>query len=202
MSSPSHLEIPYTVEARPDTGLSNGKLGMWLFIASEAMFFGSLISAWALLRFAAEEWPVASEILNVPSAALNSALLILSSVTMTASYFAVEKGRLGEFRRWLGVTTLLGTVFLVIKGLEYRDKLAHGLGPEDSTFLALYFALTGVHAVHLVAGLIANLYQLGPGSRLFASNPEQFTRRIEVTGLYWHFVDLVWIVLFPLLYLT
>lgn len=196
------MEIPYTVEERADTGLSNGKLGMWLFLASEAMFFGSLLSAYALLRFGADEWPRGSDMLTVPLAAANTALLIASSISMTAAFLAIESGRLGIFRRWLGLTTLLGVVFLGIKGLEYRDKLGHGLGPEDSTFLALYFGLTGVHALHLLAGVVVNLFQLGPGVALWRRRPEQFVRRIEVTGLYWHFVDLVWVVLFPLLYLT
>ena len=202
VSEGAELEIPYTVEERSDTGVTNGKLGMWLFIASETMFFGSLFSSYALLRFAAPEWPVASDLLDVPGAALNSAILILSSVTMTAAYLAIEKGRPGAFRGWLALTTLLGTLFLVIKGVEYQNKLGHGLGPEDSTFLALYFALTGLHALHLLVGLAVNLYQLGPGMRFWQQRPKQFVRRIEVTGLYWHFVDLVWIVLFPVLYLT
>ncbi len=200
--SAQHLEIPYTASARQDTGLANGKLGMWLFIASEAMFFGSLFSSYALLRFGSEQWPTASEILDVPSAAVNSAILIVSSMTMTASYLALEKGDLSRFRRLLSLTTLLGVVFLVIKGLEYRDKLDHGLTPDSSIFLAVYFALTGMHALHLVVGVVANLYHLGPGARLHATNPGQFLGRIEVTGLYWHFVDLVWILLFPVLYLT
>ncbi|MEM1245003.1 MAG: heme-copper oxidase subunit III [Acidobacteriota bacterium] len=196
------MDIPYTVEERSDTRLSNGKLGMWLFLASEAMFFGSLVSAYALLRFAADDWPLGSDVLTVPTAAMNTALLIASSVSMTAAFLAIEAGHLGAFRRWLGLTTLLGIIFLVVKGYEYREKLSHGLGPEDSTFLALYFALTGVHALHLVGGLVVNLFQLGPGVALWRRRPEQFVRRIEVTGLYWHFVDLVWLVLFPLLYLT
>ena len=102
----------------------------------------------------------------------------------------------------LSLTALLGMVFLVIKGFEYQTKFAHGLLPAKSTFLAIYFTLTGLHALHVIGGAIVIGFLWGPGSRLWQTDPERFTNRVEISGLFWHFVDLVWIFLFPVLYLT
>jgi heme/copper-type cytochrome/quinol oxidase subunit 3 len=101
----------------------------------------------------------------------------------------------------MAVTIALGAAFLVIKAIEYGDKFSHGLVPATSNFLGLYFTMTGLHAVHVVAGLIINAYLLGPGTRMWRSDAVRFTNRVEVAGIYWHFVDVVWIFLFPVLYL-
>ena len=101
----------------------------------------------------------------------------------------------------MGLTILLGLTFLVIKFFEYGAKFSHHLYPETSTFLAIYFTLTGLHGLHVLGGIIVNLYFWGPGAKMWESEPQRFTNRIEVAGLYWHFVDLVWIFLFPVLYL-
>ncbi|MEX2088818.1 MAG: cytochrome c oxidase subunit 3, partial [Bacteroidota bacterium] len=98
-------------------------------------------------------------------------------------------------------TVLLGFGFLIIKGFEYGAKFSHDILPGDSTFLAIYFTLTGLHGLHVIGGMIVNGYFWGPGSKMWEREPERFTNRIEVAGLYWHFVDLVWIFLFPVLYL-
>jgi cytochrome c oxidase subunit 3 len=195
------VEIPYTSDVRPDTGLINGKLGIWLFLASEVMFFGSLFSAYVLLRMGAESWPNQSQILSVPLAALNTLILIASSVTMVMSWASLKGGSLARYRLYMGLTILGGALFLVVKAFEYGDKLSHGLYPSTSIFLALYFTLTGIHAIHVIAGMIVNVYLWGPGARMWHHHREQFTNRIEVAGLYWHFVDVVWIFLFPVLYL-
>jgi heme/copper-type cytochrome/quinol oxidase subunit 3 len=193
--------IPYTTDVRPDTGLTNPKLGIWLFIASEVMLFGSLFSAYALLRSGALVWPDQSTIVSVPLATLNTVILISSSVTMVLAWTALTVKRVDRYRVFMGLTLLLGAAFLVVKGLEYSDKLAHGLVPATSNFLGLYFTLTGLHAVHVVGGMVVNAYLLGPGARMWKLEPERFTNRVEVAGIYWHFVDVVWIFLFPVLYL-
>jgi heme/copper-type cytochrome/quinol oxidase subunit 3 len=90
---------------------------------------------------------------------------------------------------------------LAVKAYEYNDKFSHGNYPHVSTFLAIYFTITGLHALHIIGGIIVNGYFLGPGSKMFKTEPDRFANRIEVAGLYWHFVDLVWIFLFPVLYL-
>lgn len=195
------MEIPYTTEVRPDTGLTNPKLGIWLFLASEVMLFGSLFSSYALLRMGAETWPNQSSIVSVPLATLNTVILIGSSVTMVLSWAALKARNLPRFRVFMALTLLAGAAFLVVKAVEYSDKFSHGLYPSTNNFLGLYFTLTGLHAIHVIGGMVVNAFLLGPGTRMWPRDPERFTNRVEVAGLYWHFVDLVWIFLFPVLYL-
>jgi heme/copper-type cytochrome/quinol oxidase subunit 3 len=220
------MEIPYTTDVRPDTGLTNPKLGIWLFLASEVMLFGSLFSSYALLRSGAPTWPDQSEVLSVPLAALNTVVLIASSVTMVMAWASLAphaarlrstdarataeqadasaqaaESALKRFRLYMGLTLLCGAIFLVVKAIEYGDKFSHSLYPATNNFLGLYFTLTGLHAIHVIAGMIVNGYLWGPGTRMWRSEPQRFTNRIEVAGIYWHFVDVVWIFLFPVLYL-
>jgi len=102
---------------------------------------------------------------------------------------------------YVPVVALGGAIFLVVKSIEYSDKFSHHLYPSTNNFLGLYFTLTGLHAIHVIVGMIVNAYLWGPGTRMWRSEPERFTNRIEVAGIYWHFVDVVWIFLFPVLYL-
>jgi len=209
------MEIPYTTETRPDTGLTNPKLGIWLFLASEVMLFGSLFSSYALLRSGAPSWPDQASIVSVPLATLNTVVLIASSVTMVMAWASlaphaasVRRGdtasasvALRRYRLYRVLTLLGGVIFLIVKSIEYSDKFSHHLYPSTNNFLGLYFTMTGLHAIHVIAGMIVNAYLIGPGTRMWRSDPERFTNRIEVAGIYWHFVDVVWIFLFPVLYL-
>ena len=195
------MEIPYVVDERPDTGLNNVKLGIWLFLASEVMLFGGLFSTYVLLRINAVDWPLGSDILSVPIGAFNTVVLILSSVTMVLCYAALKLDNLSGYKRYMGLTVGLALLFLVVKSYEYGDKFSHGDLPSSSTYLAIYFTMTGLHALHIVGGVIVNSYFLGPGTKLWHTHKTQFINRIEAAGLYWHFVDLVWIFLFPILYL-
>jgi len=195
------MDIPYTTEPRPDTGLYNAKLGIWLFLASEVMLFGALFSSYVLLRTGAPTWPHGSEFLNIPLATLNTVVLIASSVTMVLAWSALKLNDFGKYRRYMGLTFLAGVGFLIIKAIEYSTKFQHHLYPETNTFLAIYFTLTGLHGLHVIGGMVINGYFWGPGAKMWKTQPERFTNRIEVAGLYWHFVDLVWIFLFPTLYL-
>ncbi len=193
------MEIPYTVEPRPDSGLANGKLGIWLFLASEVMLFGALFSTYILLRVGAPEWPHGE--LNIKLGAINTVILICSSVTMVMAWASLKLNDFSKGRLYLLITIVLASVFLVNKYFEYADHFARGEGPWHSTFLAIYFTLTGLHGLHIIGGIVVMLYLLGPGAGLWRRNPAQYTNRIEYTGLYWHFVDLVLIFLFPVLYL-
>jgi cytochrome c oxidase subunit 3 len=193
------VDIPYTVEPRPDSGLANGKLGIWLFLASEVMLFGALFSTYILLRVGATEWPHGE--LSIRLGAINTVILICSSVTMVMSWASLKLNDFSKGRLYLLVTIVLAVVFLVNKYFEYADHFARGEGPWHSTFLAIYFTLTGLHGLHIVGGIVVMAYLLGPGAHLWKTKPEQYANRIEYTGLYWHFVDLVWIFLFPVLYL-
>jgi heme/copper-type cytochrome/quinol oxidase subunit 3 len=196
------MQIPYTVETRPDTGLYNAKLGIWLFLASEVMLFGALFSSYILLRTGAPVWPHGREMgLSVPLATLNTLILIGSSVTMVMSWASLKLKDFAKFRLYMGLTILCALGFMVIKAIEYHHKFEVGNFPSKNTFLAVYFTLTGLHGLHVLGGMIVNGYLWGPGAKMWKSDPERFTNRIEVAGLYWHFVDLVWIFLFPTLYL-
>lgn len=194
--------IPYTVEERPDTGLYNAKFGIWLFLASEVMLFGSLISSYIILRTGSVSWPVGSTLLNVPLATMNTMILISSSITIVCAWASLKENNLQKFRMFMLLTILAGAFFLGIKGYEYSIKFHHHLFPSTSTFLGIYFTMTGAHALHLIGGVIVNSYMLLTSGNKFKEDPKRFTNRIEVAGLYWHFVDLVWIFLFPLLYLS
>ena len=195
------LRVPYLVEPRQDTGLFNAKLGIWLFLCSEVMLFGALFSTYVLLRIGAVHWPHGSSILSVPIGTFNTIVLITSSVTMVFAWVSLKEENLKRFRLFLGLTILLALTFLVVKTFEYGAKFSHHLFPSTSTYMAIYFTMTGLHALHVIGGIIVNSYLWGPGIRLWENYPEQFTNRIEIAGLYWHFVDLVWIFLFPVLYL-
>jgi len=193
------MNIPHVIEARPDTGLTNGKLGVWLFLASEVMLFGALFSTYIILRTGSVEWPHGE--LNVWLGMANTFILIGSSVTMVMAWVSLKQKDFGRHRIYLILTFALAAIFLVNKYFEYADHFRRGEGPWHTTFLAIYYTLTGLHGIHILGGMVVMGYLIGPGARLWHKQPEQFTNRIEYTGLYWHFVDLVWIFLFPVLYL-
>lgn len=193
--------IPYIDEPHPVTGVTNAKLGIWLFLASEVMLFGALFSAYITLRVGADHWPHGYEELNVKLASLNTVALILSSVTIVMAWASLKMNQFGKYKMYMTATILLSFVFLVIKYMEYSHKFHHDHFPWTNNFFAVYFTMTGLHGLHVIGGIIVNLYFLLPGAKMWHTKPEQFTGRIECAGLYWHFVDLVWIFLFPSLYL-
>ncbi len=290
------MEIPYTVTARPDTGLWNAKVGIWLFLASEVMLFGGLFSAYIFLRLDAQPgyWP--HGLLNVPVGTFNTAILIVSSVTVVLAWAALKMRQFVRYKVYMALTILCGIVFLVVKlGYEWPQKydhfgayikpsalekyekylgnkhlLAEGLAPRleitghlhnrealhdpnikdyevaldpvytdptnpqmdrphflyvpptdkigviekadveratmfiptHNTYFASYFTITGLHGLHVLAGVLVFIYMWLPAStRLYRQNPEHLANRVEVAGLFWHFVDLVWIFVFPLFYL-
>jgi cytochrome c oxidase subunit III len=197
-----HIEIPYNVSPRPDTGLYNAKLGIWLFLASEVMLFGALFSSLILIRSGAAHWPHGyEEGLNIPLATLNTLVLISSSVTVVLAWANLRLGNLKKGRMYLGFTLLCALGFMVIKGIEYTDKFKLGHLPSTNNFYAIYFTMTGLHGLHVLGGMIVFGYLIGPGAKMWDTERARYTNRIEVAGLYWHFVDLVWIFLFPILYL-
>lgn len=196
------MKIPFNEDLRPDTGLYNAKLGIWLFLASEVMLFGGLFSAYIMLRLSDPNWAnYGQSALNVPLATLNTAVLITSSITMVMSWVSLKLKDIKKYSFYMGLTLLCSFGFLVIKYFEYTAKFEHGLYPSTNNFLAIYFTITGLHGLHIIGGIFVNGYLFGPGKSMWISEPERFTNRIEVAGLYWHFVDLVWIFVFPALYL-
>jgi len=195
------FEIPYTVHPRPDTGLYNGKLGVWLFLASEVMLFGALFSSYILIRTGAATWPRGWEFLNVPLATLNTFILIASSVTVVLAWANLRLGNLKWGRIFISLTLFFAIWFLFDKGIEYHHEFVEHRMPSTNNFMALYFTLTGLHALHVLGGIVVFGYLVGPGAKMWKKEQARYTNRIEIAGLYWHFVDLVWIFLFPSLYL-
>ena len=271
------MDIPYTIKARPDTGLFNAKLGIWLFLASEVMLFGGLFSSYILLRVGADPgtWP--QGLLNIPIGTFNTAVLITSSVTVVLGWTALQMNNFAAYRKYQFVTIVCAAAFLVIKCLiEYPEKFTHyevwladgktrmtghiegkpyfltdkklkarnmefikftpdarhyndppkphdataatahaeareiktadikrlsSFSPSHSTYFAIYFCLTALHGLHVLGGGIVIAYLWGPGAKLWKKDPQHYTNRVEVSGLFWHFVDLVWIFLFPVFYL-
>ena len=290
------MEIPYTVSTRPDTGLWNAKVGIWLFLASEVMLFGGLFSAYIFLRLDAEPgfWP--HGLLNVPVGTMNTAILIASSVTVVLAWAALKMRQFMRYKVYMGLTILCGLTFLFVKlyyewpqkfehfgayikkdalekyepylgnkhaaekGLPPRVEISghlHNLEalndpnikeyeialdpvnsdptnptmdrphffyvpptekmatiekadveyanmflPKHSAYFASYFTITGLHGLHVLGGVLVFIYLWLPiGANLYKRNPEHLANRVEVAGLFWHFVDLVWIFVFPLFYL-
>jgi len=194
---------PWVTRPHPTTGVTNGKLGIWLFLASEVMLFGGLFSADVLLRTGSPSWPHGADQLSVPLAFANTLILIASSLTVVRAWAALALERsYTKYRAWTIATVVLAIAFLAVKSFEWSAEIHHGRLPATNDFFGIYYTLTGLHALHVVGGLVVFLWHLGSGARLWRENPAQLVGRIEVTGLYWHFVDLVWIFLFPILYLT
>jgi cytochrome c oxidase subunit 3 len=187
--------IPYTVERRADTGVSNVTMGMWLFLASEVMLFGALFSSYALLRTSALSWPHGLDVLSLPIGSANTVILIAMSV------LAWRAGRrpAGAGTLMLAGSSALALLFVALKAIEYRSEIVRGRVPSVNTFLAMYFVLTGLHALHVVAGLVANVWTITGLRRV---SEAMTVGRLRALGLYWVFVDVVWLIIFVLMYLT
>ena len=151
--------IRYISKPHPVTGVTNAKLGTWLFLASEVMLFGALFSAYILLRTGAPSWPRGSTILSVPLATFNTMVLITSSVTMVMAWASLHES-FSKYRFYMLLTILLGVTFLVVKSFEYGAKFEHHHFPSTDTFYAIYFTLTGLHGLHVLVGILVNLYFL------------------------------------------
>ena len=189
-------------------------LGMWTFLVTEIMFFGGLFMAYLVYRYQSPQgFQEASHHLDIFWGTLNTALLIISSLTMAFAVRAAQTSQKPKTQvMWLVSTMILGAGFLVIKAIEYTDKFTHhivpgphfqweGLYPKPAEqFYSLYFAMTGLHALHMVIGLgIMTVITIMAWKKQF---DREYYTPVEVAGLYWHFVDIVWIFLFPLLYLV
>jgi cytochrome c oxidase subunit 3 len=188
-------------------------LGMWVFLVTEIMFFGGLFAAYLVYRHAySEGFAEASHHLNVTWGAVNTIVLIVSSLTMALAVRSAQISAPAKTQvAWIGATMVLGAAFLGVKAIEYTDKFTHHLVPGPNfhwvgkhpqaaeIFYSLYFCMTGLHAMHMIIGLgIMTVIGILAWRRQFDGD---YYTPVEVAGLYWHFVDIVWIFLFPLLYL-
>jgi len=229
-----------TIQTETGTGIPNGKLGMWVFLASEVMLFGGFISSYVILRTGSNFFPIparellgvplatlntfilisssvtmvlaldvrtgsnffpipARELLGVPLATLNTFILISSSVTMVLALDAIQSGNRKGLINYLKWTILLGFCFLAIKSYEYPHKWHEGITISSNLFGSFYFTLTGLHCLHVIGGLAFNFYILLQAKK--GTYSPEHCERVEYAGLYWHFVDLVWVILFPIFYL-
>jgi len=189
------------------TGLDSRKLLMWFFLASDCMFFGSLIAMYLSFRGAAERMylsgqgsgPVPHEILDIPYTSISAFVLLMSSLTMVLALASIQRGNQRGLRVWLSATALLGLVFLGGQFYEFTSFKSEGLGLTTNMFGSAFFTLTGFHGAHVTIGVIwlisLVIVSLRGGLR------QDQALNVEIAGLYWHFVDIVWIVIFTLVYL-
>lgn len=194
MSEHSMLVDP----TKTSTGLDNRKLGMWLFLVTELMLFSGLIGG--MLQMKARSPETANDVLNIPVTAVNTFILIISSTTVVLALQAIMNGDRRKMRLYLLATLALGATFLGVQIYEYYQLIVHeGFTPSGSLFGAGFFMVTGFHGFHVLIGLIWCSWLIRQAFQDKFS-PTNYMR-IEIFGLYWHYVDIVWIILFTIIYL-
>ncbi|MDP6620180.1 MAG: cytochrome c oxidase subunit 3 [Nitrospinota bacterium] len=176
-----------------------GKTGIWWFLASEIVTFGGLIGAYLIYFWGSGRIQEPAAHLSLAVGSINTLILLTSSLTMVLSHAASGKDDDRAAARWLSWTLLLGLAFLVIKGFEWTTEIGAGFTPAAGIFWSFYYIMTGLHGLHVLGGVVVNALLL---RWVLTGGVKSVGGRIEYGGLYWHFVDLVWIFLFPLLYLT
>jgi cytochrome c oxidase subunit 3/cytochrome o ubiquinol oxidase subunit 3 len=192
-ASPSaHLET--------NTGLDNRKLLMWLFLGSECLFFGAFISAYLLYRNRNINGPYPKDLFDIPFTSVSSFVLLTSSLTMVLALAAIQRGDLRRMRIWLLATSFLGLLFLSGQAFEFTQFYREGLTLHTNLFGTTFFVLTGFHGAHVTIGVLI-LLSMYSGS-LKGKITGEDSLPIELAGLYWHFVDIVWIVIFTMIYLV
>jgi len=181
------------------TGISNEKVAMWAFLGSECLLFGGLISTFLLYKDRAADGPVPHELFDLAFTSISSFVLLMSSLTMVLAVSAISRGDDRALRAWLLVTALLGSIFISGQVYEFKEFLNEGLGFTTSPAGSAFFTLTGFHGVHVTIGIIMLISAalLSRSGRITQKNAEA----VEIVGLYWHFVDVVWILIFTVVYL-
>jgi len=181
------------------TGLSNNKLAMWMFLGSECLLFGGLISTYMLYRGRHEGSPSPDQLYNIPLTSVSSFVLLMSSLTMVLAVSAAQRHDDRNTSTWLTVTALLGATFVGAQVFEFTHFVHEGLGFTTNLFGSSFFTLTGFHGAHVTVGIILLMSLVAMINRTkFHGNKAEV---VELIGLYWHFVDIVWIVIFTLVYL-
>ena len=188
------VQVPHTA-----TGLDNRKLGMWAFLGSECLFFGSLIATYLLYRGRSVQGPFPEDVYDIPYTSVSSFVLLMSSLTMVLALNAIQRGDHRRLRAWLLATALLGITFVGGQVFEFTVFVKEGLTLSRNLFGSSFFVLTGFHGAHVTVGILMllTLYGMSLAGRL----PSERALRVELVGLYWHFVDIVWIVIFTVVYL-
>lgn len=191
---PVHESVEHTT-----LGLNNRKLGIWVFLGSEAVFFGGLISAFVVLSGRSVVGPYPKDVLSLPLVSINTFVLIASSLAMVTALSAIQRGDVRKTIAWLAATVVLGLAFLGGQAYEFIHLYENSLTLQQNLFGASFFTLTGTHGLHVLSGIIwitlviAQLWQ--------QRGMENAELKVEIAGLYWHFVDLIWIIIFTVVYL-
>lgn len=181
------------------TGLSNKKLAVWAFLGSECLLFGALISTYLLYKGRSLTGPLPHEIYDIPYTSVSSFVLLASSLTMVLALAAIQRGDDRQTRIWLLATALLGTTFIAGQVYEFTTFVHEGLKLSTNLFGTSFYVLTGFHGVHVTIGIIMLLSLFG--ASLLGRLRQEHAETVELVGLYWHFVDVVWIVIFTVVYL-
>lgn len=197
VDAPAHHHAVYDYDSGPP--VHRGKFAIWLFLATEVMFFTGLIGTYIVLRMGTSNWPDPEERLNVPITAVNTFLLICSSATMVKAVEQAMAGSRAGLLKWLGLTILIGSTFVSVQAYEYVELIHAGLIPSLDIFYSTFYAMTGFHGLHVTAGVIWLIVVWL--AALFGKIPQRKYMTVELAGLYWHFVDLVWVLLFTIVYL-
>ena len=181
-------------------GVYNEKLGMWVFLGSEVMFFTALIGSYIILRVARPDaWAPPGTMLNVPVTAVNTFLLICSSVTMVKAFASAQDGLQKALCWWLVATVVIGATFVGVQVYEYQELIHKGFVPSEGLYGSTFYTMTGFHGFHVTIGVLCMMFVTWRAFRGHYTATDH--RGVEVIGLYWHFVDLVWIILFTIVYL-
>lgn len=181
------------------TGLSNEKLAMWVFLGSDCLLFGGLISTYLLMRHRSVEGPGPTDVFDIPFTSVSSFVLLMSSLTMALAVAAIARGDVHRNRVWLGTTAFLGAVFIGGQVYEFTGFYREGLGYTTNAFSSAFYTLTGFHGFHVSVGIVmlTTLLVMSLRGNLGPDRAET----VEIVGLYWHFVDIVWIIIFTIVYL-
>lgn len=186
-----------TAEAvRPNVGVPHGRQGMWWFLGSETITFGGVLVSFILMRLRHPEWGDEAAHTLTSAGTLNTVILLSSSLLVVLAHQAAQSGNGKRAAGFLWGTLALGLLFLCVKGYEYSHEIHEGFVPAKNLYWAFYFFMTGLHGLHVLVGLIAMAIVA------VSSAKGRNLQRVEVVGIYWHFVDVVWIFLFPLLYVS
>ncbi len=197
VDAPAPHHAIYDYDSGPP--IDRGKFAVWLFLATEVMFFTGLIGTYIVLRIGTAEWPDPTQRLAVDLTAFNTFVLIFSSYLMVRALQAIQKGDQRGLVKWLGLTILGGTFFLGVQVFEYVVQFRDGKLPNTDIFWSTFYAMTGFHGLHVLVGIIwlICIWVQAVRGRYTAKKHVP----VELVGLYWHFVDLVWVLLFTIVYL-
>ena len=196
----AHVAAADSGHLETNTGLDNRKLLMWLFLGSECLFFGSFIAAYLLYRNRSISGPYPKDLFDIPFTSVSSFVLLTSSLCMVLALSAIQQGNIRKMRIWLLATAFLGLVFLSGQAFEFTQFYREGLKLDTNMFGTTFFVLTGFHGAHVAIGVLI-LMSLYSGS-LKGKITEENALQVELAGLYWHFVDIVWIIIFTMIYLV